>query len=129
MRVDGLSIAAAVAPVLAVEEVPAVDADGRPRLLGQHGDGEHEGGEGQDDGHPRRPAPGVFLVGPRPVRHPARDRVPPRCSRHGGPGRHGRRRIPGRAAPHRHAYWMLRICFSDCASTLVGSGWKLTWAR
>ena len=24
---------------------------------------------------------------------------------------------------------MLRICFSDCASTLVGSGWKLTWAR
>ena len=26
-------------------------------------------------------------------------------------------------------YWMLRICFSDCASTLEGRGWKLTWAR
>ncbi len=24
---------------------------------------------------------------------------------------------------------MLRICFTDCASTLAGSGWKLTWAR
>ena len=24
---------------------------------------------------------------------------------------------------------MLRICFTDCASTLEGSGWKLTWDR
>ena len=26
-------------------------------------------------------------------------------------------------------YWILMICFSDCATTLAGSGWKLTWLR
>ena len=36
--------------------------------------------------------------------------------------------LPRHATDGRH-YEMLRICFTDCASTLEGSGWKLTWAR
>ena len=35
---------------------------------------------------------------------------------------------PRHAADGCH-YWMLRICFTDCATTLDGRGWKLTWDR
>ena len=121
--VDGGAVAVAVRPVLAVEEVKAVDADGRPRLDREHGDGEDERHQGEHDRHPGAPTPALFLVGPEHVRHPAEQRVP-RCGASGWRGGS----FPRHATDGRH-YEMLRICFTDCASTLEGSGWKLTWAR
>ncbi len=78
---------------------------------------------GQYHGHPGRPAPGVLLVAPGEVGHPLGQRgLAQRLRvRRGGDA-------PRHAADGGH-YWMLRICFTDCASTLEGSGWKLTWDR
>ena len=53
---------AAVGPGPAVEEVPAVDPDGRPGLEGQHGDGEDERGQREQHGHPGHGAPAALLV-------------------------------------------------------------------
>ena len=79
--------------------------------------------QGQQNGHPRAPTPALFLVRPEHVRHPA-EQWRPGC---GASGWHSGE-VPRYATDGRH-YEMLRICFTDCASTLAGSGWKLTWAR
>ena len=112
-------------PVAPVEEVPAVDPDGRPGLDGQHRDGEDEGGQRAAARRSRptlrqalsslRRAKSSSPPGQRGLAHR------PRLRRGGDTPRH--------AADGGHATEMLRICLTDCATTLVGSGWKSTCDR
>ena len=123
--VDGGAVGAgAVGPGAAVEEVPAVDPHGRPRLDGEHGDGEDERRQREHHRDPRRAPPGALLVAAQEVEQPAA--VPGRLADRSACGVAGTRPA---TPPTDAIYLMLRICLIDCACTLVGSGWKSTWDR
>ena len=120
---DG-AVAAAVGPVAAVEEVPAVDPDGRPGLDGQHGDGEHQRRQRQHHGDPRR----------------SRARPAPRCGGRSPPAASGSGGLPIDSAcgvagmlpatpPTDATTGCSGSASRDCATTLEGRGWKLTWDR
>ena len=71
------------------EEAPPVDPDGRPGLDDQDGEGEDQRGQGEQDGHPGTPPPGVLLVGSERRRPSAGTRRPggwPARVRGGGDG-------------------------------------------